>query len=187
MCCQGEFGSCCCFTPGEMGESSCPIACACLEAWLCPGPAVSSTSMVMRRQYNLGIVSYFSLSYWPQSPIPLFLFLRWCDVFLWLYHRMTVTFVLFRRTIASLHLQYSLNASVCVLTGMVKTHVSEPLTLHQIYYFVAWVLVWLHKPTMKLITVKIRMLLPVWRWLVRLHASLPVVVTQFIQQVVDDL
>ncbi len=54
-CCQGEFGSCCCFQPGQMGESKCPVPCMCLEACCCPGPAVSASSMVIRRKYSLGL------------------------------------------------------------------------------------------------------------------------------------
>jgi len=38
-----------------MGEKSCPCPCMCLEATLCPGPAVSATSNVIREQYSLGL------------------------------------------------------------------------------------------------------------------------------------
>mmetsp|Transcript_2582 Transcript_2582/g.3875 ORF Transcript_2582/g.3875 Transcript_2582/m.3875 type:complete len:214 (+) Transcript_2582:128-769(+) len=54
-CCQGYFGGCCCLQPGSMGESTCPICCMCLEAFLCTGPAVSATSNVIREQYSLGL------------------------------------------------------------------------------------------------------------------------------------
>jgi len=54
-CCQGYFGGCCCIQPGQMGEDSCPTGCMCLEAFCCPGMAVSATSMVIRETYNLGL------------------------------------------------------------------------------------------------------------------------------------
>jgi hypothetical protein len=54
-CCQGYFGGCCCFQPGNMGEKSCPIPCMCLEAFLCPGAATSATSTVIREAYSLGL------------------------------------------------------------------------------------------------------------------------------------
>lgn len=54
-CCQGYFGGCCCLQPGKMGEKSCPVPCMCLEACLCPGPAVSATSNVIRERYSLGL------------------------------------------------------------------------------------------------------------------------------------
>jgi hypothetical protein len=54
-CCQGYFGSCCCFQPGNMGEGTCPVLCMCCEACLCTGPAVSATSMVIREKYRLGL------------------------------------------------------------------------------------------------------------------------------------
>ena len=54
-CCQGMFGSCCCFKPGEMGESTCPLPCMCLEAFCCVGPAISATSGVIRHHYSLGL------------------------------------------------------------------------------------------------------------------------------------
>lgn len=38
-----------------MGEKSCPVPCMCLEACLCPGPAVSATSNVIRERYSLGL------------------------------------------------------------------------------------------------------------------------------------
>lgn len=43
MCCQGMFGSCCCFKPGKMGEKKCPACCLCLEATCCHSCAVSAT------------------------------------------------------------------------------------------------------------------------------------------------
>ncbi|KAL7578985.1 hypothetical protein ACA910_019032 [Epithemia clementina (nom. ined.)] len=54
-CCQGYFGGCCCFQPGQCGESTCPCPCMCLEVLCCPGLAVSSTSMVIRERYHLGL------------------------------------------------------------------------------------------------------------------------------------
>jgi hypothetical protein len=54
-CCQGYFGGCCCLQPGELCEESCPIPCMCLEACLCPGAAVSSSSFVIRERYGLGL------------------------------------------------------------------------------------------------------------------------------------
>jgi len=55
ICCQGQFGGCCCIEPGKLGEKSCPVLCMCLEASLCPGMAVSATSGVIRDRYNLGL------------------------------------------------------------------------------------------------------------------------------------
>lgn len=63
-CCQGYFGGCCCFQPGSMCEDVCPCPCACFEACLCPGLAVSATSMLMRDKYNLGLVSKTNLLTW---------------------------------------------------------------------------------------------------------------------------
>jgi hypothetical protein len=54
-CCQGYFGGCCCLQPGQMGEETCPVPCMCLETCLCPGLAVSATSMVVREHYGLGL------------------------------------------------------------------------------------------------------------------------------------
>lgn len=54
-CCQGTFPGCCCLQPGQMCESTCPCACMCLEACLCPGLAVSATSIVVRHEYRLGL------------------------------------------------------------------------------------------------------------------------------------
>jgi len=54
-CCQGYYGGCCCFKPGEMGEKSCPVPCMCLESCMCPGLAVSATSSVIREKYQLGL------------------------------------------------------------------------------------------------------------------------------------
>lgn len=54
-CCQGYFGGCCCFQPGQMCERTCPLPCMCLEAFLCPGAAVSATSNVIREEYRLGL------------------------------------------------------------------------------------------------------------------------------------
>lgn len=48
-CCQGYFGNFSC------GDSSCPVPCMCLEAFCCPGCAVSATSYVIRERYNLGL------------------------------------------------------------------------------------------------------------------------------------
>mmetsp|Transcript_20812 Transcript_20812/g.26271 ORF Transcript_20812/g.26271 Transcript_20812/m.26271 type:complete len:216 (+) Transcript_20812:95-742(+) len=54
-CCQGYFGGCLCLQPGQMGEESCPVLCMCMEACLCPGPAVSASSGVVRERYGLGL------------------------------------------------------------------------------------------------------------------------------------
>ena len=54
-CCQGYFGGCCCLQPGQLGEETCPLPCMCLESCLCPGLAVSATSMVVREHYGLGL------------------------------------------------------------------------------------------------------------------------------------
>lgn len=53
ICCQGYWPKCCCFAPGECGEKSCPRTCMCLEAWLCPGCAVSTTRFVVMEHYDL--------------------------------------------------------------------------------------------------------------------------------------
>ena len=55
QCCQGYFGGCCCLQPGQMGERACPVPCMCLESCLCPGLAASSTSMIVREHYHLGL------------------------------------------------------------------------------------------------------------------------------------
>ena len=54
-CCQGYFGGCLCFQPGRLGEAACPVPCMCLEACLCPGPAVSASSHTIRERYSLGL------------------------------------------------------------------------------------------------------------------------------------
>lgn len=54
-CCQGYFGGCCCLQPGQMGEETCPVPCMCLESCLCPGLAVSATSIVLREHYSLAL------------------------------------------------------------------------------------------------------------------------------------
>mmetsp|Transcript_2672 Transcript_2672/g.3573 ORF Transcript_2672/g.3573 Transcript_2672/m.3573 type:complete len:217 (-) Transcript_2672:261-911(-) len=54
-CCQGYFPGCCCCQPGKCGEQWCPCPCMCLESICCPGLAVSSTSLVIRERYNLGL------------------------------------------------------------------------------------------------------------------------------------
>lgn len=54
-CCQSKFGGCCCIQPGNMGEESCPVPCAILEAFLCCGLATSVNSMLIRDQYSLGL------------------------------------------------------------------------------------------------------------------------------------
>lgn len=54
-CCQGYFGGCACLQPGQLGEESCPLCCMTLESCLCPGLAVSATSMVIRHNYGLGL------------------------------------------------------------------------------------------------------------------------------------
>lgn len=55
ICCQGYFGGCCCLQPGQLGEKTCPIPCMCLEACICPGLAVSASSLVIRERYGLGL------------------------------------------------------------------------------------------------------------------------------------
>merc|ERR1711957_916220 len=37
QCCQGYIGGCLCFKPGNMGESSSPECCLCLEVFCCIG------------------------------------------------------------------------------------------------------------------------------------------------------
>ena len=54
-CCQGYYGGCCCFQPGQCCESTCPCPCMCCEAMCCPGLAVSATSMVVREKHGLGL------------------------------------------------------------------------------------------------------------------------------------
>jgi len=54
-CCQGMYGGFCCCQPGKLGETACPVPCLFLEVFLCAGPAVSATSLVLRQQYNLGL------------------------------------------------------------------------------------------------------------------------------------
>jgi len=54
-CCQGYYGGCCCFQPGQMGEKACPLPCMFLETCCCPGLAVSATSSVIRERYQLGL------------------------------------------------------------------------------------------------------------------------------------
>mmetsp|Transcript_11204 Transcript_11204/g.26398 ORF Transcript_11204/g.26398 Transcript_11204/m.26398 type:complete len:217 (+) Transcript_11204:245-895(+) len=54
-CCQGFYGGCCCLQPGQLCESSCPVPCLTLEICLCPGPAASATSLVLRNKYHLGL------------------------------------------------------------------------------------------------------------------------------------
>jgi hypothetical protein len=55
MCCQGYFGGCCCVQPGQIGDKTCPVPCMCLEAFLCPGLAVSASANVIREEYSLGL------------------------------------------------------------------------------------------------------------------------------------
>lgn len=55
ICCQGQFGGCCCIQPGSLGEKTCPVPCMCLEAFCCTGPAVSATSNLIRERYSLGL------------------------------------------------------------------------------------------------------------------------------------
>ena len=57
QCCQGMFGGCCCIQPGNMGESSCPQCCMCLEGCLLPGMAVSASQGVIMQRYGLGLDS----------------------------------------------------------------------------------------------------------------------------------
>jgi len=54
-CCQGHYGGCCCLQPGKMGEKTCPCPCLFLEVCICAGPAASSTSLVLREKYQLGL------------------------------------------------------------------------------------------------------------------------------------
>jgi len=53
QCCQGYMPACCCFTPGECGERDYPRTCMCVEAWCCPGLAVSTTRYLMMDHYDL--------------------------------------------------------------------------------------------------------------------------------------
>lgn len=55
QCCQGYFGGCCCCQPGQMCDKECPVPCMCLEAFCCPGLAVSASANVMREEYRLGL------------------------------------------------------------------------------------------------------------------------------------
>lgn len=54
-CCQGMYGSWYCLQPGSMGESTCPVPCMFLEACVCPGPAVSTSSIMIRKRFSLGL------------------------------------------------------------------------------------------------------------------------------------
>lgn len=72
-CCQGYAGSC------SFGESACPLPCVILEACLCPGCAVSSTSMLIRERYSLGLVSCSLLHFYGQ-PDCIIYFLIACNV-----------------------------------------------------------------------------------------------------------
>jgi len=54
-CCQGYFGGCCCLQPGQVCDQTCPVPCMCLEAFICPGLAISATSNVIRDEYGLGL------------------------------------------------------------------------------------------------------------------------------------
>ena len=54
-CCQGYFGGCCCLQPGHVGDKTCPVPCMTLEAFLCPGLAVSASANVIRAEYGLGL------------------------------------------------------------------------------------------------------------------------------------
>ena len=53
-CCQGHFRDRCCIQPGQIGESTCPLPCMCLEAFLCPALAVYVSANVIREEHNLG-------------------------------------------------------------------------------------------------------------------------------------
>ena len=53
LCCQGYFGPCCCFKPGEMGERSCPHLCLCAEVFCCESCAVSATRLTVMDQYDI--------------------------------------------------------------------------------------------------------------------------------------
>ena len=53
ICCQGYFPGCCCCRPGQVGESSCPDLCLCLEAFCCVGPSISTTRLYMMDKHNL--------------------------------------------------------------------------------------------------------------------------------------
>lgn len=54
-CCQGMYGGCCCLQPGQCCDKTFPRTCMCLEVVFCPGPAVSATSLILRRHYRLGL------------------------------------------------------------------------------------------------------------------------------------
>mmetsp|Transcript_1905 Transcript_1905/g.5746 ORF Transcript_1905/g.5746 Transcript_1905/m.5746 type:complete len:235 (+) Transcript_1905:102-806(+) len=53
VCCAGYFPTCPCFQPGQCCEKELPRTCMCLEAWLCPGLAVSSTRFLLMEHYSL--------------------------------------------------------------------------------------------------------------------------------------
>jgi hypothetical protein len=47
ICCQGQFGSICCITPGEIGEEKFPAGYLCAEAFCCPAMAVMANRCVL--------------------------------------------------------------------------------------------------------------------------------------------
>ena len=51
-CCQGYMDNMC-FKSGKCGEKSCPELCLCLEVFICLGPSVSSTRMMVMDQYEI--------------------------------------------------------------------------------------------------------------------------------------
>lgn len=53
MCCQGYIPACLCFSPGNCFEQDAPRTCMCLEAYCCPGLAISSTRFLIMDKYNL--------------------------------------------------------------------------------------------------------------------------------------
>lgn len=51
-CCQGYMDNVC-FKSGKCGEKSCPEFCLCVEVFMCLGPSISSTRMMVMDQYEI--------------------------------------------------------------------------------------------------------------------------------------
>ncbi|CAN0095790.1 unnamed protein product [Ectocarpus sp. 6 AP-2014] len=52
VCCQGYFPTHCC-EPGDCGERRCPCFCLCIESFLCPSCAVSSSRMYLMDKFEV--------------------------------------------------------------------------------------------------------------------------------------
>ncbi|CAM9236722.1 unnamed protein product [Ectocarpus sp. 12 AP-2014] len=52
VCCQGYFPTHCC-EPGDCGERRCPCFCLCMESFLCPSCAVSSSRMYLMDKFEV--------------------------------------------------------------------------------------------------------------------------------------